>query len=161
MNKNKIFERINQVLKNFLNQNLTENPAILKDKITLVSGHSGVGKSTLINALVPNSDQKVSEISKSYNKGRHTTTFAQMFVGENGCRVIDTPGIKDFGIVNMEPNQVSHFFPEMRELLPQCKFSNCLHTEEPECKVLESLERGEMPVTRYVSYLGILEEITG
>ena len=83
-----------------------------------------------------------------------------MFVGTNGCRIIDTPGIKDFGMVNIEPNQVSHYFPEMRELLHGCKFSNCLHTEEPECKVLEALEQEKLSVTRYVNYLGILEEVT-
>ena len=134
---------------------------LVEDKCVLLAGNSGVGKSTLINALVPESNQKVSAISKSYDKGRHTTTFAQMFVGENGCRVIDTPGIKDFGIVNIEPNQVCHFFPEMRDLLSQCKFSNCLHTEEPECRIREAVECGEISVTRYVNYLGILEEVKG
>lgn len=130
------------------------------DKCILLAGNSGVGKSTLINALLPESNQKVGAVSTSYEKGKHTTTFAQMFLGENGCRVIDTPGIKDFGMVNMEPNQVSHYFPEMRELLHFCKFSNCLHTEEPECNVLPSVESGEISASRYVSYLGILEEIS-
>lgn len=133
---------------------------LVEDKCVLLAGNSGVGKSTLINALIPDSNQKVSSISKSYNKGRHTTTFAQMFVGANGCRIIDTPGIKDFGIVNIEPNQVCHFFPEMRNLLSQCKFSNCLHTEEPQCRIIEAVENGEISVTRYVNYLGILEEIS-
>ncbi|MGB0850781.1 MAG: ribosome small subunit-dependent GTPase A [Bacteroidia bacterium] len=133
---------------------------LVEDKCVLLAGNSGVGKSTLINALIPDSNQKVSSISKSYNKGRHTTTFAQMFVGENGCRIIDTPGIKDFGIVNIEPNQVCHFFPEMRNLLSQCKFSNCLHTEEPQCRIIQAVENGEISVTRYVNYLGILEEIS-
>lgn len=133
---------------------------LVAEKCVLLAGNSGVGKSTLINALVPHSNQKVSEVSKSYHKGRHTTTFAQMFVGENGCRIIDTPGIKDFGIVNIETHQVSHFFPEMRDLLSQCKFSNCLHTEEPQCRIREAVESGEISVTRYVSYLGILEELS-
>ncbi|PCJ66766.1 MAG: ribosome small subunit-dependent GTPase A [Bacteroidetes bacterium] len=141
-------------------EDLDKVKELVADKCVLLSGNSGVGKSTLINALMPDSNQKVSAISKAYGKGRHTTTFAQMFVGENGCRVIDTPGIKDFGMVNIEPNQVSHYFPEMRKLLHDCKFSNCLHTEEPECKVLEALEQEKISVTRYINYLGILEEIS-
>ena len=133
---------------------------LVSDKCVLLAGNSGVGKSTLINALLPGSAQKVSAISTSYDKGRHTTTFAQMFLGENGCKIIDTPGIKDFGIVNVEPAQVSHYFPEMRDLLSQCKFNNCVHTEEPECRIKEAVEHGEIPVSRYVNYLGILEEVT-
>lgn len=132
---------------------------LITNKTTLVTGNSGVGKSTLINGLLPHSNQKVREISKSYNKGRHTTTFAQMFIGEN-FKIIDTPGIKDFGIVDIEPYQVSHFFPEMKLRLDDCKFNNCLHTEEPKCAVKEALEAGEIDVNRYVNYLGILEEIS-
>ena len=93
-------------------------------------------------------------------KGRHTTTFAQMFVGANGYRIIDTPGIKDFGMVDMQPSLVSHYFPEMRALLAGCKFNDCVHTEEPECKVVEALHNGEISPSRYVNYLGILEEVT-
>lgn len=130
----------------------------ISTKCVLLAGNSGVGKSTLINALIPNSNQKIGAISQSYNKGKHTTTFAQMFTGPSGCRIIDTPGIKDFGMVNMEANQISHYFPEMKRLLSQCKFSNCLHTEEPECRILEAVESGEISVTRYVNYLGILGE---
>lgn len=130
------------------------------DKCILLAGNSGVGKSTLINALLPDSNQKVGTVSTSYDKGKHTTTFAQMFLGDNGCRIIDTPGIKDFGIINMEPNQVSHYFPEMGEMLHECKFSNCLHTEEPECNVLKAVESGQISATRYISYLGILEEVS-
>jgi ribosome biogenesis GTPase len=114
----------------------------------------------LINAIHPNSNQKVSEISSSYHKGRHTTTFAQMFLGEQGSKIIDTPGIKDFGMVQTEPNQVSHYFPEMRSRLAQCKYSNCLHTEEPDCQILKAVENQEIAVTRYVNYLSILEEVT-
>lgn len=133
---------------------------LVAQKSVLLAGNSGVGKSTLINALLPGSNQKVNTISASYDKGRHTTTFAQMFLGENNTRIIDTPGIKDFGMVHTEPNQVSHYFPEMKSLLSQCKFNNCLHTEEPECRVIQAVERGEIAVTRYVNYLGILEEVS-
>ena len=133
---------------------------LVANKCVLLAGNSGVGKSTLINALLPGSNQKVSAISKEYGQGRHTTTFAQMFLGENGTRIIDTPGIKDFGMVYTEPNQVGHYFPEIKKLQNQCKFSNCLHAEEPECRIIEAVERGEIPVTRYVNYLGILAEVT-
>jgi len=126
----------------------------------LLAGNSGVGKSTLINAILPDSNQKVSAISSSYHKGRHTTTFAQMFLGDQGSKIIDTPGIKDFGMVQTEPNQVSHYFPEMRSRLSECKYSNCLHTEEPECQILKAVENQEIAVTRYVNYLSILEEVT-
>lgn len=126
----------------------------------LLAGNSGVGKSTLINAILPNSNQKVSAISSSYHKGRHTTTFAQMFLGDQGSKIIDTPGIKDFGMVQTEPNQVSHYFPEMRSRLSECKYSNCLHTEEPDCQILKAVENQEIAVTRYVNYLSILEEVT-
>jgi len=126
----------------------------------LLAGNSGVGKSTLINAILPDSNQKVSAISSSYHKGRHTTTFAQMFLGDQGSKIIDTPGIKDFGMVQTEPNQVSHYFPEMRSRLSECKYSNCLHTEEPDCQILKAVENQEIAVTRYVNYLSILEEVT-
>ena len=126
----------------------------------LLAGNSGVGKSTLINAILPDSNQKVSAISSSYHKGRHTTTFAQMFLGEHGSKIIDTPGIKDFGMVQTKPNQVSHYFPEMRSRLSGCKYSNCLHTEEPDCQILKAVENQEIAVTRYVNYLSILEEVT-
>ncbi len=131
----------------------------ISNKTVLISGNSGVGKSTLINQLDPSLNQKIGKISKSYNKGQHTTTFAQMFVLNNNIRIIDTPGIKDFGIVNMDKNQVSHFFPEMRDLLHQCKFSNCLHVNEPKCAVIEALQEEKIEETRYLSYLSILEEL--
>ncbi len=131
---------------------------LVSNKTVLVTGNSGVGKSTLINFLIPESNQKVSEISKSYNKGKHTTTFAQMFIGAD-FRIIDTPGIKDFGIIDLERNQISHFFPEMKEVLAGCKFSNCVHKEEPQCKVQEALNQGIIDVNRYINYLGIIEEL--
>ncbi|MDG1045671.1 MAG: ribosome small subunit-dependent GTPase A [Bacteroidia bacterium] len=133
---------------------------LIGNQCVLLAGNSGVGKSTLINAILPDCNQKVSEISSSYHKGRHTTTFAQMFLGEQGSKIIDTPGIKDFGMVQTKPNQVSHYFPEMRSRLAECKYSNCLHTEEPDCQILKAVENQEIAVTRYVNYLSILEEVT-
>jgi ribosome biogenesis GTPase len=131
---------------------------LVANKTVLVTGNSGVGKSTLINSLVPESNQKVSEISKSYNKGKHTTTFAQMFIGDD-FRIIDTPGIKDFGIIDLEKNQISHFFPEIKAVLSECKFNNCMHKDEPKCKVQDALNQGTIDVNRYINYLGILEEL--
>lgn len=128
----------------------------LQGKTTLFSGHSGVGKSTLLNALDPSIQQKTGEISTYSNKGKHTTTFAEMFLLSDDTRIIDTPGIKDFGVVNLEKNEISHYFPEMKALIQDCKFNDCLHVEEPGCAVLEALEREEIEVSRYYSYLSIL-----
>ncbi len=132
---------------------------LIGNKCVLLSGNSGVGKSTLINALIPGTAQKTGKISKSYHKGKHTTTFAQMFIASTGARIIDTPGIKDFGLVGMQPTEISHYFPEMKAVRDQCKFSNCIHVEEPECKVLEELSKGAIDESRYLSYLSILDEI--
>jgi ribosome biogenesis GTPase len=132
---------------------------LIGERCVLLAGNSGVGKSTLINKLIPSVEQKTGSISTSYNKGKHTTTFAQMFISEQGARIIDTPGIKDFGLVNMQKEHIGHYFPEMKELLENCKFSNCIHIEEPECKILEALQRNEIEESRYLSYLSILDEI--
>ncbi len=128
----------------------------LAGKTSLFSGHSGVGKSTLLNALDPSISQKTGEISSYSNKGKHTTTFAEMFITPEGARLIDTPGIKDFGVVNMEKPEIAHYFPEMRRLLGQCRFNNCLHLEEPGCAVLKALDEGKIEPSRYYSYLSIL-----
>ena len=128
----------------------------LAGKTSLFSGHSGVGKSTLLNALDPSISQKTGEISSYSNKGKHTTTFAEMFITPEGARLIDTPGIKDFGVVNMEKTEIAHYFPEMRKLLGQCRFNNCLHLEEPGCAVLKALDEGKIEPSRYYSYLSIL-----
>jgi len=133
---------------------------LIGNKCVLLSGNSGVGKSTLINNLVPESNQKIGTISKSYHKGKHTTTFAQMFIAANGARIIDTPGIKDFGIIDLEKTHISHYFPEMKKLLSGCKFSDCIHVEEPECNILKALANEEIEESRYLSYLSILDEIT-
>jgi ribosome biogenesis GTPase len=136
-------------------QNIEDLKQVLKDKITLVSGHSGVGKSTLINALIPGLELKTGNISDWSDKGKHTTTFAEMIDLPFGGKLIDTPGIRELGIVDIEPQELSHFFPEMRMLLNQCKFHNCRHINEPGCAVLEALEKGEIESSRYDSYLSI------
>ncbi|MES2591443.1 MAG: ribosome small subunit-dependent GTPase A [Bacteroidota bacterium] len=129
---------------------------LTKDKITLVAGHSGVGKSTLVNAMDANLTLKVGEISDVHSKGKHTTTFAEMHLLDYGGFIIDTPGIKELGLVDMEKEEISGYFPEMRALKNQCKFNNCLHLNEPKCAVIEAVEKGEIAVSRYNSYLGIV-----
>lgn len=129
---------------------------LTKDKITLVSGHSGVGKSTLVNAMDSNLDLRVGEISDSHNKGKHTTTFAEMHPLTYGGFIIDTPGIKELGLVDMEKEEISGYFPEMRALKNECKFNNCVHINEPKCAVIEAVEKGEIARSRYNSYLGIM-----
>ncbi|MUP44351.1 ribosome small subunit-dependent GTPase A [Gramella sp. BOM4] len=126
-------------------------------KTSMISGHSGTGKSTLINAIEPSLDLKTSEISKQHMQGQHTTTFAEMFDLGFGARIIDTPGIKGFGVVDMEREEVGDYFPEFFERKSECKFHNCLHLEEPKCAVKEALEAGEIAWSRYKSYLQIME----
>ncbi len=128
----------------------------LKGKTTLVSGHSGVGKSTLLNALWEGIGQKTGIISDFSSKGKHTTTFAEMFEPEEGTRIIDTPGIKNLGLVDMEQEMVSHYFPEMRSLIQNCRFNNCIHTNEPDCAIKNAVEDGSISAERYFSYLSIL-----
>ncbi|PSL05781.1 ribosome small subunit-dependent GTPase A [Cecembia rubra] len=131
---------------------------LLQGKTTLLSGHSGVGKSTFLNKLVPQAQQATKEISKFSAKGVHTTTFAEMFeLGEGGF-LIDTPGIKEFGILDIEEQELSHYFVEMRQYLGQCKYNNCKHINEPGCIVLEKLEEGYIHPYRYDSYVNILFE---
>ncbi len=127
----------------------------LKDKITLVSGHSGVGKSTLINSIEPAVALRTGKISDWSDKGKHTTTFAEMIDLSFGGKLIDTPGIRELGIVDIEKHELSHFFPEMRERLNQCRFHNCRHINEPGCVILKAVEDGEMETSRYESYLSI------
>lgn len=129
---------------------------LTKDKITLISGHSGVGKSTLVNAMDFNLDLKVGEISDAHFKGKHTTTFAEMHLLSYGGFIIDTPGIKELGLVNMEKEEISDYFPEMRALKNQCKFNNCLHLNEPKCAVIEAVDKGLIASSRYNSYVGIM-----
>ena len=129
---------------------------LLANKTSLISGHSGVGKSTLINQLVPAAEQKTSEISDFVGKGTHTTTFAERFSLDASTHVIDTPGIKELGIAEIESEELSHYFPEFRAYLGQCKFNNCTHTHEPGCVIAHAYEAGEISQTRYDSYLSML-----
>ena len=133
--------------------------AMLKDKLTMLSGNSGVGKSSLINAIAPELDLRVGDISDYHSKGMHTTTFAEMFALPFGGDIVDTPGIKEFGILDFEKEEVSHYFPEMEKRLHDCKFNNCMHINEPNCAVLKAVGSGEIALTRYNSYLGIVNEI--
>ncbi len=128
---------------------------LLKDKVTLVSGHSGVGKSTLINSIVPKAELRTGNISDWSDKGKHTTTFAEMIDLPFGGKLIDTPGIRELGIVDIEKQELSHFFPEMRKLMNKCRFNNCIHINEPGCVVLEAIENGDIEPTRYDSYISM------
>ncbi|MBC9931333.1 ribosome small subunit-dependent GTPase A [Chitinophaga qingshengii] len=133
--------------------------AILKDKTTLMSGHSGVGKSSLINDLIPGLDLRTTAVSGWSGKGLHTTTFAEMYDLPDGGCLIDTPGVREFGIVEIEKTELSHYFLEMQPYLSHCQFNNCLHINEPGCAVKEAVEAGEIDPDRYVSYATILETI--
>jgi ribosome biogenesis GTPase / thiamine phosphate phosphatase len=129
----------------------------MKGNVSMFSGHSGVGKSTLVNALQPNLQLKTKEISGQHSQGQHTTTFAEMFDLDFGAKIIDTPGIRGFGVVDMEKDELGDYFPEFFALKDQCKFNNCLHKDEPHCAVKEALEADEIAWSRYRSYLQMLE----
>jgi ribosome biogenesis GTPase len=131
---------------------------LLKDRITLFSGHSGVGKSTIINRLIPGSRQKTQEISEYHKKGMHTTTFSEMIELPAGGYVIDTPGIKGFGAFDMDGVEISHYFPEIFRLSHACKFNNCSHRKEPGCAVLKAVETHCISESRYKSYLSMLND---
>lgn len=131
----------------------------LQYKSTLFSGHSGVGKSTLINQLIPGIALKTNQVSGWSGKGQHTTTFAEMFDLPGGGRIIDTPGVKEFGLIDFEKPELSHYFPEMRQRLNGCKFNNCVHINEPGCAIIEAVRAGEISEDRYISYVGILESL--
>lgn len=140
-------------------EGIKELNVLLKDKTTLVSGHSGVGKSSLLNVIFPAMELKTGEISGWSGKGQHTTTFAEMFDLPFGGRIIDTPGMREFGLVDIEKQELSHYFPEMRERLNNCQFNNCQHYNEPGCAIKEAVNNEEIHEDRYVSYLGILDSI--
>ncbi len=137
---------------------VAEVAALLPNKVSLLSGHSGVGKSTLINSLVPDLDLKTAEISEFSDKGKHTTTFAEMLEVVPGTYLIDTPGIKELGLVDVPPAELAGYFPEMRALLGQCRYHNCQHVHEPGCAVREAVDKGKLAVPRYESYLSMLAD---
>ncbi|MBP8755258.1 MAG: ribosome small subunit-dependent GTPase A [Chitinophagales bacterium] len=139
--------------------NILQLKDILKDKTTLIAGHSGVGKSSLINVMEPALNLRVDVISKAHGKGMHTTTFARMMPLSFGGFIIDTPGIKEFGTVDMEPEEISHYFPEFRKYLLECRFNNCVHINEEGCAVKDALENLEIAPSRYINYLSIYEEV--
>lgn len=136
---------------------LEELKALMIGKTSMFSGHSGVGKSTLVNALEPSLNLKTKQISESHSQGQHTTTFAEMFDLSFDAQIIDTPGIRGFGVVDMEKQEIGNYFPEFFALKDKCKFNNCLHKEEPKCAVKEALEKDEIAWSRYKSYTQILE----
>ena len=135
-----------------------EVKAMMEGKTSMFAGHSGVGKSTLVNAVSPSLNLATAAISDQHKQGQHTTTFAQMFDLDFDARIIDTPGIKGFGIVDMDKDEISDYFPEFFALKSECKFNNCLHLEEPKCAVKEALENDEISWSRYKSYVTLLEE---
>jgi ribosome biogenesis GTPase len=138
-------------------KNIDKVKEMMLGKISMFAGHSGVGKSTLVNAIEPTLDLKTKEISNQHMQGQHTTTFAEMFDLSFDAQIIDTPGIKGFGVVDMEKEEVGDYFPEFFELKQDCKFNNCLHLKEPKCAVKDALENDEVSYSRYRSYLQILE----
>lgn len=139
-----------------LNLEILQN--ILKDKVSVFFGHSGSGKSTLVNALQPELNLKTSEISETHLKGKHTTTFAQMHFWDFGGSVIDTPGVREFAMIDVEKEEIQHYFPEIFSIGRSCKFHNCMHINEPKCAVLDSLESREIEESRYITYLKLMEE---
>ena len=138
-------------------KNVDKVKQLMQDKVSMFSGHSGTGKSTLVNALEPGLDLKTAKISNQHLQGQHTTTFAEMFDLSFGGKIIDTPGIKGFGVVEIEKEELGDYFPEFFKRKDQCKFNNCLHLEEPQCAIKEALENEEIAWSRYRSYLQILE----
>ncbi len=133
---------------------------ILEHRTTLISGHSGVGKSSFINAVLPGSVIKTKDVSGWSGKGMHTTTFAEMYDLSSGGRIIDTPGMREFGLVDVSKEELSGYFPEMRMLLQNCQFNNCLHINEPDCAIKDAVAEGAIAEDRYVSYYNILESLS-
>ena len=140
-------------------QGLPQVMELLSGKVTLLSGHSGVGKSSFLNHLFPDMNLRTAEVSDWSGKGMHTTTFAEMFDLPASGQIIDTPGVREFGLVDVSRQELSHYFPEMRKVLVDCQFNDCLHLEEPGCAVKEGVLSGSISEDRYVSYVNILESL--
>lgn len=139
-------------------QGLNELRILLTDKTTLVSGNSGVGKSTIINALIPGSELKTGRISDKHDTGMHTTTFSEMLELPEGGWLIDTPGVKGFGLYDMKKEEISHYFPEIFECSKECRYGDCTHTNEPDCAVREGVRTGSISESRYASYLSMMSD---
>jgi ribosome biogenesis GTPase / thiamine phosphate phosphatase len=137
---------------------IDELRSLIQNKVTLFSGYSGVGKSTFINALLPDIHAKVGAISHAHNKGMHTTTFSEMFFLKDGGYLIDTPGVKGFGTFDIKKEEAGHYFPEIFKVSKTCRFANCTHTHEPGCAVLEAVDRHEISLSRYQSYVSIMDD---
>lgn len=147
-------------ISSFDESDVKEIAAMMEGKTSMFSGHSGVGKSTLINGIAPTLELRTSAISSQHQQGQHTTTFAEMFDLPGNIRIIDTPGIKGFGVVDISPEELGDYFPEFHALKYECKFNNCLHVDEPKCAISTAVENGDISPTRYASYLQLLEEDT-
>tara|TARA_Y100000385_G_scaffold291222_1_gene367921 strand:- start:2337 stop:3263 length:927 start_codon:yes stop_codon:yes gene_type:complete len=137
--------------------NINKIESMMENKLSMFFGHSGVGKSTLINTIAPNLNLKTSDISNHHQQGTHTTTFSEIFALPRGMKLIDTPGIKGFGVVDMQAEEMGNYFPEFLSLKSECKFHNCLHQREPQCAVIQAFEEGNIAESRYKSYLQMLE----
>ncbi len=142
-----------------LHGSIDDISALIRDKVTLLSGNSGVGKSTLVNRLVPELSQRTAAVSEKHDTGMHTTTFSEMFQLPDGGWIIDSPGVKGFGTFDMEEHEISHYFPEIFKEQSNCRYQDCTHTCEPGCAVLEAVEQGRIYVSRYNSYLSILDDM--
>jgi ribosome biogenesis GTPase len=143
----------------FTGQGMDELLETLTNKTTLLSGHSGVGKSSLLNRWFPGMNRKTQDVSGWSGKGQHTTTFAEMFDLPQGGKIIDTPGMREFGLVDISKQELSHYFSEMQPLLPDCQFNNCMHYNEPGCAIKKAVEEGRIHEDRFISYLSILDSI--
>ena len=159
-NLQKVYEKIGYkcFALSVINDDLSQIKALMKNKVNMVSGHSGVGKSTLINKLQPNLNINTKEVSDTHKQGQHTTTFSELHELDFGASIIDTPGIRGFGLVELQPSEIGNYFPEFFALKTACKFHNCIHKNEPNCAVKIDLEKGEIAESRYKNYLNMLVE---
>lgn len=159
---NKVYEQIGYQIKTIslhTNEGIEEVKSVLQNKTTLLSGHSGVGKSTFINSLFPEFELRTQDVSEWSGKGMHTTTFAEMFDLPIGGKIIDTPGIRELGLFSIDKYELAHYFPEMKALMNQCQFNNCIHINEPSCAIKNAVNDNSIDYNRYLSYLNILDSI--